>query len=154
MAKFRKKPVVIEAVQITERAFDDPHSNPEHIPGVEYDPIARCAVIDTKEGRMKARLGDWIIKGVQGELYPCKPDIFEATYEPAFPPAEPPPEALLKEPTPEEAWKLGAEAMRSCITAWLVVEGGMDPAKSAKILGLPTPDFQLPEKCEVGDGKT
>ncbi|MDX2187757.1 MAG: hypothetical protein SFV32_12550 [Opitutaceae bacterium] len=37
--------------------------------------------VSTLEGSMKASMGDWIIKGVQGELYPCKPDIFEATYE-------------------------------------------------------------------------
>jgi hypothetical protein len=39
--------------------------------------------IKTLEGTMRADIGDWIIKGVKGELYPCKPDIFEATYEPA-----------------------------------------------------------------------
>lgn len=39
--------------------------------------------IQTLEGQMVARPGDWIIKGVKGEIYPCKPDIFEATYEPA-----------------------------------------------------------------------
>lgn len=40
-------------------------------------------LIDTLEGSMTARSGDWVIRGVKGELYPCKPDIFEATYEPA-----------------------------------------------------------------------
>ena len=40
--------------------------------------------IDTLEGRMRADPGDWIIQGVKGEFYPCKPDIFEATYEPFF----------------------------------------------------------------------
>jgi len=40
-------------------------------------------VIHTLEGDMKANMGDWIIKGVKGEFYPCKPDIFEATYEAA-----------------------------------------------------------------------
>ena len=59
MAKFRKKPVVIEAVQTKERV-----------------------VISTLEGDMVAEPGDWIITGVKGEKYPCKPDIFEATYEP------------------------------------------------------------------------
>ncbi len=58
--KYRKKPVVIDAVQV-----DTEHS------------------IETLEGTMKASPGDWIITGVQGERYPCKPDIFEATYEPA-----------------------------------------------------------------------
>lgn len=81
MAKFRKKPVVIEAVQVTDSTFDSEHPNPEYIIGVVYDPIKRCAFIDTLEGRMRASLGDWIIRGVQGELYPCKPDIFAATYE-------------------------------------------------------------------------
>lgn len=81
MAKFRKKPVVIEATQITANTFDAPHPNPEHIIGVIYDPERRCAFIDTLEGRMRANIGDWIIHGVKGELYPCKPDIFEATYE-------------------------------------------------------------------------
>ena len=79
--KFRKKPVVIEAVQVTDATFDDPHPNPEHIVGVIYDPAKRCAFIDTLEGRMRADLFDWIIRGVKGELYPCKPDIFESTYD-------------------------------------------------------------------------
>ncbi len=38
--------------------------------------------IPTLEGRMRANIGDWIIRGMKGEVYPCKPDIFEATYEP------------------------------------------------------------------------
>ncbi len=79
--KYRKKPVVIEAVQITNDTFDKEHPNPEHIIGVIYDPIKRCAEIKTLEGIMIANLGDWIITGVQGEHYPCKPDIFEQTYE-------------------------------------------------------------------------
>jgi hypothetical protein len=82
MPRFRKKPVVIEAIQVTETTFDAPHPNPEYIVGVIYDPVKRCAFIDTLEGRMRADLFDWIIRGVKGELYPCKPDIFEATYEP------------------------------------------------------------------------
>ena len=80
--KFRKKPVVTEAVQITDSTFDAPHPNLEHIVGVVYDSTKRCAFIDTLEGRMRANVGDWIIRGVKGELYPCKPDIFAATYEP------------------------------------------------------------------------
>jgi len=58
MAKFRKKPVVIEAYQ-TDKEMD----------------------IETLEGIMHAEKGDWIITGVNGEKYPCKPDIFEKTYE-------------------------------------------------------------------------
>ena len=80
MKKFRKRPLVIAAVQLTQATFEGPHPNPEHIPGVVYHPI-RIATIETLEGTMTADLGDWIIRGVKGELYPCKPDIFEATYE-------------------------------------------------------------------------
>lgn len=79
--KFRKLPVEIEAVQITDATFDDPHPNPEHLTGVVYDPVARQVRIQTLEGEMIGNLGDWIIRGVKGEIYPCKPDIFEATYE-------------------------------------------------------------------------
>ena len=82
MGKYRKKSVVIEAVQVTDATFDAPHPNDEHIPGVIYDPVLRAAFIETFEGTMRADLGDWIIRGVKGELYPCKPDIFAATYEP------------------------------------------------------------------------
>lgn len=81
MKKYRKKPVVIEAIQLTDSAFDAPHPNPEHIVGVTYDPFTRRAYIDTLEGQMAAQVGDYIIRGVKGELYPCKPDIFAATYE-------------------------------------------------------------------------
>jgi hypothetical protein len=59
MPKYRKKPVVIEAYQTD----------------VEFD-------IPTLEGTMRASVGDWIITGVSGEVYPCKPDIFQQTYEP------------------------------------------------------------------------
>lgn len=61
MAKYRKKPVVIEAYQ-----FSGPG---EHL------------TIHTLEGDMRADLGDWIIRGIKGELYPCKDEIFRATYE-------------------------------------------------------------------------
>lgn len=88
MNPFRSKVVTIHAVQITDRTFDDPHPNPEHVEGVIYDSVARCVYIDTLEGRMRGDLGDWIIRGLRGELYPCKPDVFAAKYEPA------------KEPTP------------------------------------------------------
>lgn len=77
--KFRKKPVVIEAIQFTGYNLDqvmrfmgDP---PTHRPS-KY-----VFVINTLEGEMAAIAGDWIIRGVQGEYYPCKPDIFDATYE-------------------------------------------------------------------------
>lgn len=52
-------------------------------PVVGVDPYLFSLHIETLEGRMTAQPGDWIIRGVQGEFYPCKPDIFEQTYEPA-----------------------------------------------------------------------
>ena len=82
MNKYRKKPVIIEAVQ--------------YLPGKTCQEIAEWMNvehseedcwddsewgIETLEGLMWARPEDWIIKGIKGEFYPCKPDIFEATYE-------------------------------------------------------------------------
>ncbi len=73
MARYRKKPIVIEAEQ--------------WFPGTEIDGVEqtkatpRSALISTLEGPLHVSPGDWIITGVAGEKYPCKPDIFEATYE-------------------------------------------------------------------------
>jgi len=77
--KYRKRPVVIDAVEFN---------------GLNHDEIACFCepqpvkvggnftlLIPTSEGEMTASKGDWIIKGVKGEFYPCKPDIFAATYE-------------------------------------------------------------------------
>lgn len=81
--KFRKKPVEIEAERFTEenkdRVFVWVSCNHYADFDEKHQPIL---VLSTLEGDMTARLGDWIIKGVKGEFYPCKPDIFEATYEP------------------------------------------------------------------------
>ena len=86
--KYRKKPVVVEAVQLLE-------SNPgeaidfigrERIATASWEGRREEAVltigIRTLEGVMTAHFGDWIIRGVAGEVYPCKPEIFEQTYEP------------------------------------------------------------------------
>jgi hypothetical protein len=88
---FRKKPVVIEAFQLTEEAalayFVDRSPLPFGLSlSGNYHPGDRklwsaWATIETLEGNMKATIGDWIIKGIKGELYPCKPEIFQATYE-------------------------------------------------------------------------
>lgn len=83
MSKYRKIPRIIDAVQITPSTFDAPHPNPEHVPGVMYDPVNRCAYVKTLEGIMTGNIGDWIITGVEGEKYFCKPSVFAATYEPA-----------------------------------------------------------------------
>ncbi len=86
MLKFRKKPVVIEAVQY----FDSLRYSDKLPDGVvimhwdegSYGP-GDYPTIHTLEGPHKVTNGDWIITGVQGEKYPCKQDIFEATYEAA-----------------------------------------------------------------------
>jgi hypothetical protein len=90
MAKFRKKPVVIEAEQF----FNPKMSAFGHVPdGVKWRDVQRgddsdtvwaggMYYIETLEGPLRVSDGDWIITGVKGEKYPCKPDIFEATYEP------------------------------------------------------------------------
>jgi hypothetical protein len=97
MYKFRKKPVVIEAFQMTRERREDNREWPEWLNrawNMELsEPGAVCPedwpesngkdrlLICTLEGKMLVEWGDWIIRGVKGELYPCKPDIFEATYE-------------------------------------------------------------------------
>ncbi len=78
--KFRKKPVVIEAIMWTGTNWDDIYIFSPY--GITHVMLTDALVIDTLEGKMCAQKGDWIIKGVKGEFYPCKPDIFEATYEP------------------------------------------------------------------------
>ena len=90
--KFRKKPVVIEAVQFTKDSivenvfrfdFESEKMSVSSLFPVYLDESnERYVQITTKEGVMRGSLGDWIIRGVKGEFYPCKPDNFEATYEP------------------------------------------------------------------------
>jgi len=85
MTKFRKKPVVIDTIQFTDdspeklleiqRFMDDEDLRVDYHKGVPQ------IIIPTLEGAHVASIGDWIIKGVKGEFYPCKPDIFEQTYE-------------------------------------------------------------------------
>ena len=80
--KYRKKPVVIEAVQY-HIAETNKAEILEFMKATQYaEDFSELGItIKTLEGVMKATPGDWIIKGVKGEFYPCKPDIFEATYE-------------------------------------------------------------------------
>lgn len=80
MPLFRKRPVVVEAVQFTGRAsWRAVEALAAGGRRVHYGD--ELLIIETLEGDHRANVGDWIIKGVQGELYPCKPDIFAATYE-------------------------------------------------------------------------
>lgn len=102
MGKYRKKPVVIEAVQfsgvapdwLAEPMFDKSFVAPDwlaeamgrhesEVGAVWFEPGWKPPVlqIHTLEGTHRAMPGDWIIRGVKGELYPCKPDIFAKTYE-------------------------------------------------------------------------
>ena len=97
MPMFRKKPVVIEAVQLRWTQWQEVGEllgdiiSPEN-PGRNVETFSDTCeeegppwieiTIPTLEGSHIARHGDWIIKGVRGEFYPCKPDIFAATYEP------------------------------------------------------------------------
>lgn len=91
--KFRKKPVIIDAYQFTRKIVED--NKFDDIPLPEGIQITSCHChpgdrklysytvrIDTLEGETyKVEEGDWIIRGVKGEFYPCKPDVFEQTYE-------------------------------------------------------------------------
>jgi len=95
MPKFRKKPVVIEAFQMTlERRWDnrdwpnwlnqawqkEPSKGAMWI-SLDNNPEREKLVVGTLEGVHNIDWNDWIIQGIKGELYPCKPDIFEKTYE-------------------------------------------------------------------------
>lgn len=85
MAKFRKKPIVIEAFKWTgdENQIEDPewiiNAIKESKVRIDFNPLLMKIV--TLEGIMEAKPNDYIIQGIKGEIYPCKPDIFEATYE-------------------------------------------------------------------------
>lgn len=93
MPKFVKKPVVIEAVQFSHIDEDNSKQNvavfkterPEWLDAaIRSGDIRRAGSglsVDTAEGTIYARSGDWIIQGIKGELYPCKPDIFAEIYE-------------------------------------------------------------------------
>jgi len=87
--KYRKKPIIIEAVKYTghngwyiiDWAKDNIIENPISIEKYGTEPKDRYLSINTLEGTMIANVGDYIIRGIKDELYPCKPDIFEATYD-------------------------------------------------------------------------
>lgn len=99
MPKFKKKPIIIEAIQWNPAGKQFCRDHP-CVRGTNYMEVhellgtsgctndaimwdwTRLGCIDTFEGKHLVTPGDWIITGVKGEQYPCKPDIFEATYEP------------------------------------------------------------------------
>ena len=82
MPKFRKRPVVIEAVQWggSQQSWNDILAMGD-IPQSPGEMGTNTFKIKTLEGDHTASKGDWIIRGIEGEYYPCKPDIFEKTYE-------------------------------------------------------------------------
>ncbi|MGG7215298.1 hypothetical protein ACQPUY_17090 [Clostridium nigeriense] len=83
--KYRKKPVEVEAFQFTDEGKDRVYNwskESQYNIQPSFDGNGKpCLLIPTLEGEMKCSLGDYLIKGVNGEFYPCKPDIFEKTYE-------------------------------------------------------------------------
>ena len=85
MPMFRKKPVVIEAVQYLGDTTELPY---EMGVTITHSLKGGSCFLHTLEGEMECQVADWIIKGVKGELYPCKPDIFAMTYEPVTQPNE------------------------------------------------------------------
>ncbi len=101
MSKFRKKPAVIEAFQMTRERRADNRDWPEWLNrawNMKWPEVGAVSCLDwpdskgadklmiaTLEGGMTVGWDDWIIQGVKGELYACKPDIFAATYEPVTP---------------------------------------------------------------------
>lgn len=120
MPKFRKKPVVIEAFRYwTDNRpdwFCDEVTKNNIITHKEY-----CE-IKTLEGVMRAQAGDYIIKGIKGEIYPCKPDIFEATYEKALNPC---PLCGNKETYYGKEWfeDMGLRYFATCENCQLLTEG-------------------------------
>lgn len=104
--RYRKKPVEIEAVQFDGDnrrqvlSFIYPTMSEDGLRGAEV--MALPIVIPTLEGDMNVSVGDWVIRGIKGEYYPCKPDIFEASYDVVSrqdPRCPPPPDAA--DPAPE-----------------------------------------------------
>lgn len=139
--RFRKRPVVIEAFQLTRELIEAHLFDKQELPfGVcsstaSYHSgnrtITHCSFsIETPEGRVRARQGDWIIRFGQGELYPCKPDTFEASYEPA--PSEPQPPLndegradlarIAENPTPADAADITRLRMMATVAAGLLSE--------------------------------
>ena len=92
--RYRKRPVLIEAMQVTsdgihEGTIEDWTDGHARFGSLVRSPlgdiISAHMLIQTLEGTMRADLGDYVIRGVQGEFYPCKPDIFKATYQEVSP---------------------------------------------------------------------
>jgi len=127
VAKYRKKPVVIEALQYTGN-FDEI----EKFVGGDSENRNGELIVATLEGRLHASNNDYIIKGVKGEFYPCKPDIFEMTYE----------LASTSSQTTSDKWKeyqdwlnepleLSDEEIMKGAEEWYEIEGSYKPSAIA-----------------------
>lgn len=158
--KYRKKPVVIEAVQWTGKNLNDLLLWAKRDIGVDLS--TDQLKIKTLEGVMTADLGDWIIRGVKGEYYPCKPDIFEATYEDADRRAPDPLPGLLREAREalEAAAKGGEAAADELMTEfiskkraanWGIINGGLLACGTALRI-LPRLDAALAPQAGEGRG--
>ncbi len=82
--KYRKKPVVIEAIQWNGNNLSELRQflADDNLYFFDESRVKGGLIVKTLEGENSASLGDYIVKGVDGEFYPCKPDVFEKTYEP------------------------------------------------------------------------
>ena len=91
MARYRKKPVIIEAIKYIGRGNFEKDVDDIGVPDWIWKALENKIIVSTNgtdpliintlEGYMTIGIGDWVIQGVQNEIYPCKPDIFDATYE-------------------------------------------------------------------------
>lgn len=145
--KFRKKPIVIEAFQMTSesrmsnvdwpewmhRAWQHERETPGSLYPTERGTGDGTLSVGTLEGPHLVSMGDWIIRGVKGELYPCKPDIFKATYEPADLQAA---EYQYACPQCEECGKIANSEEGEPWTVWLKMPLG---SAQAVVLGLVKP---------------
>lgn len=119
MAKYRKKPVEIEAFRWTggPDQAEDPEWIIEKIKSGDVwfyaEERGTFMQIQTLEGVMQATPGDWIIQGVKGEIYPCKPDIFEATYEP------------VPEDIPQMRWDIAVENAKFMLEEYKKIPTGV-----------------------------
>lgn len=103
--RYQKRPIQIQALQFTDNVSADAIAKWGGSPPISLgiDPADGTCYgieIETPEGTMIASLGNWVIQGIQGEFYPCRADIFEATYEPVYDPeADPNQLALFPRPS-------------------------------------------------------
>ena len=82
MKPYVRKPLIVHAVQITEETFSRPHPNPDHVPGVMYNPITKTAEVFTGGGQRTLDIGDWIVDFAPGDRRVFTDDAFRRNYDP------------------------------------------------------------------------